>query len=123
MDTEDDDYDYNITYLLSLSPSLSLSLSLSLSRFQTAPHFKYMSQAIRKTWGVDPLYVREGGTIRVTPFLESVLNAPALHYPMGQSSDRAHLDNERIRLENLIRGKDVLKDFILLFGEHHHKDE
>ncbi len=41
------------------------------------------------------MYVREGGTIPVTPFLEKALNAPALHLPLGQATDSAHLQNER----------------------------
>lgn len=62
-------------------------------------------------WGMKPLYVREGGTIPVTPFLEKTLNAPALHLPIGQATDRAHLQNERLRLQNLLKGKNVLKAF------------
>ena len=30
----------------------------------------------------------------------------------GQSMDSAHLPNERIRLENLLKGKQVLKNFL-----------
>jgi di- and tripeptidase len=55
--------------------------------------------------------VREGGTIPVTPFLEKTLNAPVLHLPIGTVTDKAHLQNERIRLENLQKGKNVLKRF------------
>jgi di- and tripeptidase len=80
-------------------------------------HFQILASAISSVWGCKPMYVREGGTIRVTTYLEKILKAPALHFPMGQSTDRAHLDNERIRLENLMKGKDVLKHFILKFGE------
>ena len=34
--------------------------------------------------------------------------ARALHLPMGQSSDHAHLRNERISVHNLIRGQKVI---------------
>ena len=34
-----------------------------------------------------PVYVREGGTIRVTTYMEKLLGAPALHFPMGQVHD------------------------------------
>jgi di- and tripeptidase len=30
-------------------------------------------------------------------------------FPMGQASDNAHLDNERMRVENLYKGREVLK--------------
>ena len=31
----------------------------------------------------------------ITAFLEDLLKAPAIHLPLGQSSDNAHLPNER----------------------------
>jgi len=42
-----------------------------------------------------------------------MFKAPAIHIPIGQRSDAAHLENERIRLENLTKGKDVLRQFLL----------
>ena len=61
--------------------------------------------------------MREGGTIRVLPALQSLLNVPAVAFPMGQSSDAAHLPNERIRLLNLVRGRNVLVRFFASLGE------
>ena len=46
-------------------------------------------------------------------FLEEYLGSPAIHIPFGQSTDQAHLGNERIRMSNLIKGKDVFKRFVL----------
>ena len=56
-----------------------------------------------------PLYIREGGSIPAISFLERELNAPAAMFPMGQASDNAHLGNERMRVENLYKGREVLK--------------
>lgn len=50
-----------------------------------------------------PLYIREGGSIPGIRFLEKEFGAPAAHFPCGQSSDGAHLDNERLRLVNLYK--------------------
>lgn len=50
-------------------------------------------------------------SLLTSSFLLSFLllsQAPALLLPLGQSSDGAHLPNERIKLENLLRGKSVL---------------
>jgi di- and tripeptidase len=63
-------------------------------------------------WGVRPSYIREGGTIPITRFLEDKLGASAVHLPLGQATDAAHLPNERIRLENLLKGKRVFQHFI-----------
>ena len=56
-----------------------------------------------------PLYIREGGSIPAISFLERELNAPAAMFPMGQASDNAHLGNERMRVENLYKGREVFK--------------
>lgn len=56
-----------------------------------------------------PLYIREGGSIPSIRFLEKEFGAPAAHLPCGQASDSAHLDNERLRLLNLYKSKDIFK--------------
>jgi di- and tripeptidase len=74
-------------------------------------YYRAAAKAIEEIWNAKPINVREGGTIPVTPFLEKTLQAPALHLPIGSVTDKAHLQNERIRVENLVKGKDVLKNF------------
>ena len=56
-----------------------------------------------------PLYIREGGSIPAISFLEREFGAPAAMFPMGQASDNAHLGNERMRVENLYKGREVFK--------------
>ena len=56
-----------------------------------------------------PLYIREGGSIPAIRFLEKEFNAPAAHLPCGQASDAAHLDNERMRLANLYKSREIFK--------------
>jgi len=59
--------------------------------------------------GRKPLYIREGGSIPAIRFLEKEFNAPAAHFPVGQASDSAHLDNERLRLVNLYKAREIFK--------------
>lgn len=54
-----------------------------------------------------PLYIREGGSIPAIRFLEKEFNAPAAHLPCGQASDSAHLGNERLRLLNLLKSREI----------------
>ncbi|KAK3361674.1 hypothetical protein B0T24DRAFT_539086 [Lasiosphaeria ovina] len=54
-----------------------------------------------------PLYIREGGSIPPIRFLEKEFNAPAAHLPCGQASDSAHLHNERLRVENLLKSREI----------------
>ena len=64
-----------------------------------------------------------GNLPQITTYLKTTLNAPCMHFPMGQASDRAHLQNERIRLRNLRTGKDVLVDFFAAIAQGHIVDE
>ncbi|KAI9672954.1 MAG: hypothetical protein M1817_003118 [Caeruleum heppii] len=56
-----------------------------------------------------PLAIREGGTIPAIPFMERELQAETANFPVGQSTDAAHLNDERIRLLNLYRGRQVFE--------------
>jgi di- and tripeptidase len=76
-------------------------------------YFKAVEKAIQNEWQVKPLYIREGGSIPAVRWLEKFCNAPAIHIPFGQSSDQAHLHNERIRLLNLHAGRRIVKDLLM----------
>ncbi|KAJ2613978.1 hypothetical protein H4S08_001942 [Coemansia sp. RSA 1365] len=91
------------------------------------PVYKAAAKAIHDEWygslddvdGNDskahvPLLIREGGSIAAIPWLESFFapHAVAVNLPMGQSSDNAHLDNERISLVNLMRGRQVIQRLV-----------
>lgn len=78
------------------------------------PHRRASTLASRGSFTVDnmprkPLYIREGGSIPAISFLEREFGAPAAMFPMGQASDNAHLGNERMRVENLYKGRQVFK--------------
>jgi di- and tripeptidase len=59
--------------------------------------------------GRKPLYIREGGSIPSIRFLEKEFCAPAAHLPCGQASDSAHLDNERLRVSNLYKSREIFR--------------
>lgn len=75
--------------------------------------YKSLENAVQGVWGIAPLRIREGGSIPSVPYLEKEFNCRALHLPMGQSSDQAHLPNERISLLNLQKGKAVAEQFLM----------
>ncbi|KAH8921636.1 Zn-dependent exopeptidase [Atractiella rhizophila] len=71
------------------------------------------ARCIKDEWGggerMDPLWIREGGSIPSIPFLEREFGAEiSIHFPMGMGSDKAHLANERIRMSNLEKGMKVV---------------
>ncbi|KAF8908992.1 hypothetical protein CPB84DRAFT_1673831 [Gymnopilus junonius] len=81
--------------------------------------FKSLESAVQEEWGEEPLRIREGGSIPSIPYLEKEFGCHALHLPMGQSSDQAHLPNERISLANLRKGKAVIERFLLKAASQH----
>lgn len=83
----------------------------------SCPQFQIAECAVRSVWGVTPEYVCEGGSMPLFSFLVKSLEAPLVQVPLGQSSDGAHLPNERIRSINLFRGKEVLQRIIQKFAE------
>jgi di- and tripeptidase len=82
-----------------------------------APHYVAAADAVESVWGQRPALIREGGSIPPVPALARELEAPVLVLPLGQSSDAAHLANERIRWENLIKGKLVFERLLQNLGE------
>ncbi|KAG0680993.1 hypothetical protein C6P42_004512 [Pichia californica] len=71
--------------------------------------YKTLRSCLKEEWGVDPIFVREGGSIPSVRFLEKVFACSAVHVPTGQSSDNAHLNNERVRILNLLKSKEIIK--------------
>ncbi|KAI9796353.1 MAG: hypothetical protein M1833_006358 [Piccolia ochrophora] len=87
--------------------------------------FQTLEEAVMDVWGPTtpavgghasqtaahrkPLYIREGGSIPTIRFLEKTFDAPAANLPSGQASDGAHLDNERLRITNLYKAREIFK--------------
>lgn len=71
--------------------------------------YQILSTCLDEEWGVPPIFVREGGSIPSIRFLEKVFACSAAHIPTGQSSDNAHLNNERVRIVNLLKSKEIIK--------------
>ncbi|KAL3437287.1 hypothetical protein BDV09DRAFT_15485 [Aspergillus tetrazonus] len=65
------------------------------------------AEVSREKTGVRPIYIREGGSIPTIRFLEKEFCAPAANLPCGQASDNAHLYNERLRVENLYKSREI----------------
>lgn len=71
--------------------------------------FKLLQTVLRDEWQHEPIFIREGGSIPAVRFLEKAFNAPAAQLPCGQASDGAHLDNERLRVLNFCKTRDIFK--------------
>jgi len=78
----------------------------------TSVPYRSAVAAVRDVWGVEPLLGKEGGTIPIVPLLRSFAHAPVIQIPFGQGTDRAHLQNERIRLLNLLKSIDFMAAYL-----------
>lgn len=61
-------------------------------------------EAVRRGFGRDPVFIREGGSIPVVEVFVRVLGAPVVLLGFGRPDDRAHGPDERFHLEDLRRG-------------------
>ena len=80
-------------------------------------YFNAAASATFDVWKTKPIFTREGGSIPIVPFLEQTFNCPAIMIPIGQGNDGAHSQNEKIRIQNLINGKNLLKIFFGKFAK------
>ncbi|KAK5779512.1 glutamine amidotransferase subunit DUG2 PWA37_004390 [Arxiozyma heterogenica] len=72
--------------------------------------YQILEREVTKAWGMEPLFVREGGSIPSIRMLERSFNAPAIQIPCGQSTDNAHLDNENLRIKNWTKMTQILSN-------------
>lgn len=111
-----------------ISPSLKPSPATTLTLTNGADHTSHASTTQEDTpstalppfitqstndlpkLGRKPLYIREGGSIPSIRFLEKEFDAPAAHLPCGQASDSAHLTNERLRVSNLVKSREIFRE-------------
>uniref|UniRef100_A0A0R3S2Q8 M20_dimer domain-containing protein n=1 Tax=Elaeophora elaphi TaxID=1147741 RepID=A0A0R3S2Q8_9BILA len=77
------------------------------------PHYQCAARAIQKVYGVEPDYIREGGSIPVTITFQELTRSSVLLLPIGSSDDMAHSQNEKINLVNYMEGIKLLGAYIL----------
>jgi acetylornithine deacetylase/succinyl-diaminopimelate desuccinylase-like protein len=66
------------------------------------------ARSIRAVYGVDPVYVREGGSIPVTAAFDHTLGLPVVLLGFAQPACNAHAPNEWFDVDNFERGTRVI---------------
>lgn len=61
---------------------------------------------------MQPLWIREGGSLPSLPFLEQLFSASVVHLPMGVQGDCAHLVDEHSSYTSLQRGYRVVQNWM-----------
>ncbi|KHN71653.1 Cytosolic non-specific dipeptidase, partial [Toxocara canis] len=80
------------------------------------PHYQCGVKAIKRVYGVEPDYTREGGSIPITITFEELTGNNVMLLPMGAGDDMAHSQNEKINVTNYIAGTKMLAAYLLELG-------
>jgi acetylornithine deacetylase/succinyl-diaminopimelate desuccinylase-like protein len=70
----------------------------------TSPYMSAAKTAIRSAFDVEPMYIREGGSIPVVGSLKQILRVDTLLLGWGQNTDNLHGPNEHFSLADFRRG-------------------
>jgi acetylornithine deacetylase/succinyl-diaminopimelate desuccinylase-like protein len=80
-----------------------------------APGVDIFVNALRKTWGVEPLFKREGGSIPVATSMKNILGVDSIITGFGLPDDQIHSPNERLHLPTHRKGVAALIHFFSSF--------
>jgi acetylornithine deacetylase/succinyl-diaminopimelate desuccinylase-like protein len=75
------------------------------------------SKAVRKQYGKDPVFVREGGSIPILHHFQEILGLPAVLLGLGLSDENLHAPNEHFRVENFYAGIDLVIELYRCLAE------
>ena len=67
--------------------------------------YKAASQAMKTTYGKEPVPVRSGGSIPIVALFEKELNVKSILFGFGLDSDAIHSPNEHYGIFNYLKGK------------------
>jgi len=72
------------------------------------PATQAAARAIHAVYGIDPVYIREGGSIPVTSAFDHTLGLPVVLLGFAQPDNNAHAPNETFLVENFEKGTRVI---------------
>ena len=86
------------------------------------PAMQAAVRAYERAFGVEPIFIREGGSIPVVTLLKEELGLDTVLMGFGLPDDNIHSPNEKLYLDNFYRGIETAIHFLGLMGSHegHH---
>jgi len=75
------------------------------------PIFEAAAAALRQTFGREPVYIREGGSIPIIPLFERTFESPVLLLGFGLPGSNLHAPNEWIDLATYHKGIETIARF------------
>jgi acetylornithine deacetylase/succinyl-diaminopimelate desuccinylase-like protein len=79
--------------------------------------YQAAANAIKETFGKDPIPVRGGGSIPICAILEKELGVKIIFMGFGLDSDNLHSPNEKFNLDNYYKGIETIPHFHRYFAE------
>ncbi|KAL6722894.1 hypothetical protein Aduo_017967 [Ancylostoma duodenale] len=80
-------------------------------------NFRAGARAMKRVFGVDPDYTREGGSIPITLAFQDLTGRSVMLLPIGACDDMAHSQNEKLDRSNYIKGTKTLAAYLLELAE------
>jgi acetylornithine deacetylase/succinyl-diaminopimelate desuccinylase-like protein len=78
------------------------------------------AQAYTRVFGIEPVFMREGGSIPIGSVFQQELHAPVVFMGFGLADDNLHAPNEKLHLPNFYRGiSTVIAFFEEMAGSAH----
>jgi acetylornithine deacetylase/succinyl-diaminopimelate desuccinylase-like protein len=69
------------------------------------------ARAYNRAFGVEPVYMREGGSIPIATVFQHELDAPVVFMGFGLADDNLHAPNEKMHMPNFYRGIETVIAF------------
>jgi acetylornithine deacetylase/succinyl-diaminopimelate desuccinylase-like protein len=79
------------------------------------PGINLLKAALKRTWCVEPLMKREGGSIPVATSMKNILGVDSIITGFGLPDDQIHSPNERLHLPSHKKGVEALIRFFLSY--------
>jgi acetylornithine deacetylase/succinyl-diaminopimelate desuccinylase-like protein len=76
-----------------------------------------MSKALEGTWGIPPVYKREGGSVPVVAQIQEILGVDSVLTGFGLPDDNLHAPNEKIHIPTFYLGIDAFIRYFFILGE------
>ncbi len=76
-----------------------------------------LSKALEETWGIRPVYRREGGSVPVTAQMCDLLGIESVLTGFGLPDDNLHAPNEKMHLPTFYRGIEAITRYFSILGE------
>jgi acetylornithine deacetylase/succinyl-diaminopimelate desuccinylase-like protein len=82
------------------------------------PGVTALSKALEETWGIRPVYKREGGSVPVTAQMSKLLGVESVLTGFGLPDDNAHAPNEKMHLPTFYRGMEAITRYLDILGKN-----